>query len=77
MESYRINFKYRLEDDLKFDTISLKSLAEAVKKINPNAKFRIIITNATNIQIKLLVNVDDIQQLKGKKGGNKDKKGKN
>ena len=68
MESYRINFKYRLEDHLKFDTISLKSLAEAVKKL---------ITNATNIQIKLLVNVDDIQQLRGKKGGNKDKKGKN
>ena len=35
MESYRINFKYRLEDHLKFDTISLKSLAEAVKKLIP------------------------------------------
>ena len=35
MESYRINLKYRLEDHLKFDTISLKSPAEAVKKLIP------------------------------------------
>ena len=54
----------------------VKISGRSCQKINPNAKLTIIITNATNIQIKLLVNVDDIQQLKGKKGKTKIKREK-
>ena len=58
------------QSNLKPESLMIK-LQE--KKIDPDAKLTtsIIITNATNIQIKLLV--EDIQQLQGEKGEKRQK----